>query len=203
MTVLVVRREVLANRTPEVVPSQVLTDSLWQIISNNRSQQEASSKTRVSIVEFYDYACPFCRQLNPVLDSIQAKYSPEVAVIYRHLPRAKHDWAYIAAIAAECAANQGYFSIYHNTLFANQVELSSFSSWDSLAQVAGIPDLARFSDCVVEARPRSKVSADSILGRRLQITAIPTLVVNGSMYEGTMTFNQLNTIVRRARRNAD
>ena len=75
-------------------------------------------KAPVMIVEFSDYQCPYCRQVEPVVKSLLAKYGEKVSLAYRDLPlRQIHPQAQIAAEASRCAEEQGKFWEYHDQLF--------------------------------------------------------------------------------------
>lgn len=92
----------------------------------------------VTIVEFGDYECPFCRRLEPALRALLAEYSEEVAIVYRHVPLTYHEHAYQAARLAECAAVQDRFPEAHTRLY--DVELEDFDPADFGAAI-GVHDL--------------------------------------------------------------
>ena len=178
VTALVARRELIVARTPDqpLAPDLILSDSLWQVISEYQTASGPRSAP-VKLVEFYDYECPFCGDFQPVLDTIRAKYPDEVTVIYRHYPLSYHTGAYDAAIAAECAEKQGAFKALHNLLFAHQTQLSGSVNWGSLARKAGIPDAMRFRSCIAEKLPTPKIDADTMAAHLLGVEGIPTLVI--------------------------
>ena len=203
ITALVIRRELFLSHTPDRQPGLVLPDSLWQVVSVYHTASGPRSAP-VKLVEFYDYECPSCRRFHPVLDFIHTKYPEEVSLIYRHFPMNYHAGAYHAAIAAECAGEQGTFKAYHDLLFANQDQLSdSTMNWTALAQIAGMPNIDQFQTCVTDTRTRHKVNADTALVHVLGISSIPTLFVNGSMYSGAMSVPELDAIVQKALNDAD
>ena len=138
VSALVVRRALLLRQdaSPQLVPEaeHILPDSLWRAVSEYRTALGPRSAP-VRLVEFYDYECPFCLALHPVLDTIRARYPEDVTVIFRHFPMAYHQEAYNAALAAECAQEQGAFKALHDVLFAHQKLLSATSvNWASLAR---------------------------------------------------------------------
>jgi protein-disulfide isomerase len=76
-------------------------------------------KAPVMIVEFSDYQCPYCHQVEPTLKQVLAKYGDRVSLAYRDYPlRAMHSEAEIAAEASRCALEQGKYWEYHDQLFA-------------------------------------------------------------------------------------
>src|SRR5450432_1686988 len=70
----------------------------------------------VTVVEFSDFQCPFCRRAAGELRTLRERYPRDLAVVYRHFPI--HDFARAAASAASCADRQGAFQAMHDTLFA-------------------------------------------------------------------------------------
>lgn len=202
VSALVVRQELLfrPNSLLQSVPEAelILPDSLWEAISEYQTALGARSAP-VRLVEFYDYECPFCLALHPVLDSIQAKYPEDVTLIFRHFPMPYHQGAYRAALAAECAHEQGAFKALHDVLFAHQKLLSTTSvNWGSLASDAGISDVKGFQRCVMEAHTAHRVHTDTLLANQLDIDGIPTVFINGAAYSGPLSTDGLDAIIEQA-----
>jgi protein-disulfide isomerase len=145
----------------------------------------------VTIVEFADFQCPYCRLAVPALRELQRWYPGRVALVHRHLPIATHPHAKSAAMAAECAAAQGRFDAMHDSLYARVKDLGVVS-WTSLARLAGVPDTASFSRCLIEGVPAARLKADADAAARLGIRATPTFLVNGRLVSGYRGFESLN-----------
>lgn len=89
---------------------------------------------KVTIVEFSDFQCPYCKQVFPVIQKLMKDYNGKIKLYYKQFPLTSiHPNAYRAAEASECAAEQGKFWEYHDYLFTNQ------AAWQSLPQ--GQPDI--------------------------------------------------------------
>ena len=198
ITALVVRREFFLDQVSEREPDQVLSDSAWQVVSERPAEFGTSPARPMTIVEYFDYECPFCRELQPVMNALELRYLEDITLIYRHYPQFYHTAAYDAAIASECAAHQGYINVYHNILYANQPLLSDSLDWSLLAQLAGVPDLTRLGNSVAAVSPAPKVNADITMARMFRLDGVPTLIINGAVYSGLMTADELDTIVQRA-----
>ena len=197
ITVLVIRRELFVpNHASDPVEVKVLEVAAWQKVSE-QGPVMGPQNARVKIVEFYDYECPFCRRIQPALDEIREKYPDDVAIIHRHFPLQFHLNAYPAAIAAECADSQDRFEAYHGLLFEKQDSLAHLQ-WDRLAQAAGVPGLPRFRECVEQAIPSERIETDKDLAQALEIKSIPTLIVNGKLFTGTLSVDQLEKITQQA-----
>ncbi len=78
------------------------------------SPQRGPGDAWVTIVEFADFECPYCRVEEPVLQAITAAYGSDVRVVFKHFPLGFHPDAWPAAIAAECARAQGRFWEMHD-----------------------------------------------------------------------------------------
>jgi len=197
MTILVARRELSPNQLNTRSSEQILSDSLWQIVSDFGTTIGPISAP-VRIVEFLDYECLFCRRFHSTLDSIHIKYPKQVAIVYRNLPLNYHHEAYLSAMAAECAAQQSKFEIYQDLLFQNLDALSNGTTDRiAIAETAQISDLGSFQECMIDGEIKQKINADTMLAGKLGIHSIPTLFVNGAMYSGLMTFSELDAIVQK------
>lgn len=140
---------------------------------------------KVVIIEFSDFQCPFCKQAADVLEEIRQRHPDQVAVVYRHLPLASHRYAERAALASECAAEQGAFKAYHDALFARPDSIG-VTPWDRYAERAAVPDLPRFRECVESQRLFTRVQADLRAAGRLGLTGTPAFIVNGRRFTGSV-----------------
>lgn len=152
----------------------------------------------VTIVEFADYQCPFCRVLQGRLDSLFQEFPDVVALRFRHLPLERlHPYARSAATAAECAGAQGRFWEYHKRLFAEQRDIGVVS-WGVFGVRAGVPDTAELIHCMAQNRPRRAIDDDLLAAAELGINGTPAVVVDGWLLDGTPTTEELASQVTRA-----
>ena len=135
-----------------------------------------SDRARITIVEFSDYQCPYCKLSVPVIKELLQEYPLDVKVIYRDYPGPNHPYASQAAEAAHCAGDQGKFWAYHDLLFQQQNQ----QGWDfaALANELKLDSLA-FGSCLSNGRYREEVAADLRDGLNLGISSTPTFFVNG------------------------
>jgi len=143
----------------------------------------------VTIVEFSDFQCAFCKRAHPVLKEIEEAYvaSGKVKIVYKDFPlESIHPEAKPAALAAECANEQGRFWEYHDILFDRQAELSkeSYFTW---AEELGL-DLNQFTQCIESEKYSAEVDADFAEGSSLGVTGTPAFFVNGKMINGAQPF---------------
>jgi protein-disulfide isomerase len=131
----------------------------------------------ITIVEFSDFQCPYCRAAEPALKQIRAKYGDKVKLVYMDFPLGMHPHAMDAAVAGRCATDQKKFWEFHDAMFADQSKLDA-AGLKASAVKAGL-DAAKFNACF-EAKPGTAgIRADQAEGQRLGVTGTPTFFVNG------------------------
>lgn len=147
----------------------------------------------IQLVEFSDFECPYCKQLEPVLTRIREKYGDRLRLVWKDFPLPIHSQARGAAEAARCAGDQGHFWEYHDLLFANQQSLAP----DDLKRHAATMklDLGQFAACVEGGRHRAEVTADLEEGTRQGIEATPTVFINGRAVIGAQPFDVYEKII--------
>ena len=147
----------------------------------------------VTIVEFSDYECPFCKRAHPTLKKVLEKYPQQVRFVYRNFPLEMHKNARPAAEAALCAEEQGKFWAYHDLVFESTEPLSA-ETLRKLAEKAGL-DLAKFDPCVKEQRFRAKIDADVADGREAKVSGTPAFFVNGIPLSGARSEKEFTDLI--------
>ena len=110
-----------------------------------RSPALGAVKAVVTIIEFSDFECGFCRDVQPVLKQILGSYGKHVRLVFKHLPLEGHRNAVPAARAAYCAGEQDRFWQFHDALFAagnlspNVFERIGEPPWLGNGAVQGVP----------------------------------------------------------------
>ena len=134
-------------------------------------------KADVVVVEYSDFQCPFCERHHPTLQQLKDEYGDRIAWVYRHFPLSFHPEAMPAAIASECADNQGKFWEYADALFANQSSLSA-SYYPQLAALLGL-DVGKFNTCLTDPATKAIVQADQAGGSAAGVNGTPATFING------------------------
>ncbi len=142
----------------------------------------------VKVVEFSDFMCPFCRSLAGALAQFVPQAGGRVAVTFMNypldnacnprLPRATHPGACNLALGAVCASYQGKFEAYHDRVFSAEVSNPQPADVVRLAGEAGL-NAAAIEGCLGDPKTKADLAAQIAEANRLQITATPTLYVNG------------------------
>lgn len=161
--------------------------------------QLGPKEAAVTIVNFGDYQCGSCATLDATLNELQTTYPNDVRVIWKDMPnRAQHENAFPAAVAARCAGEQGKFWEFHKLLFANQTLLSD-ELYAALATELELNE-NKFNKCYSTQASAPYVERTEAEGYALEITATPTLWINGERSTGAPSLRDLSRIVEDALR---
>lgn len=164
----------------------------FALVDDDPSQGPADAP--VVIVEFSAYGCPYCKQFHDeTLPSILANYGSVVRYVYRDMPTVAPEVSFPAAMAAECANDQGKFWQYHDALFARQAELSG----PTLADIATTLQLNMdtFSDCMETSKYYDEVNADFMDGTVNGVTTTPNFFINGEHYTGAQPYSFFESVI--------
>lgn len=154
----------------------------------------------VTIVEWSDYQCPYCKRAQEILARLQAEFPETVKIAFKDFPLRSHDRALPAALAARCAGAQGRYWEYHDLLFVAQPDFSR-DQLVGYARRLGL-DAAPFTDCLDSARFQEAVLADQREGRDAGVRATPTFFINGRKIEGALPIEAFREAIQRALREA-
>jgi protein-disulfide isomerase len=136
----------------------------------------------ITLIEFADFECPSCRQLDLILRSLLPRH-PEVRLVFKHYPLTEiHPWAMTAAIASQCAMEQGQATFWkmHDAIFDAQDVISPSNVWDKMQDLAHQLGLNTdsYQACIINPETASEVNATIEEGHTLKVTATPTTFVN-------------------------
>jgi protein-disulfide isomerase len=142
---------------------------------------------RVRIVEFTDFQCPACAVAAGKLHDEISRNGAGIFLELKHFPLASHKNARRAAVAAECALEQGRFWPMHDALFQTQRQWEMLTDpsdhFLSLARGLGV-DSEKMMRCMVRPDADARVSADAAEGAARKVAATPTFFINGTMVVG-------------------
>jgi len=144
---------------------------------------EGPAEAPVTLVEFSDFHCPFCKRVQATLKQVLEQYPGKVKHVYRNLPiDGLHPQARRAAEAALCAQNQRKFWEYHDILFARAPQAAP----DDLMQYAVQLGLNKdeFNRCLAGGDYQSIVQHDLDEGGRLGVSGTPAFFINGRFVNG-------------------
>jgi protein-disulfide isomerase len=149
----------------------------------------------VTLVEYGDYECPYCRAAVAIVDELQRVLPDQLRFVFRHFPLENlHPHARRAAEAAEAAAAQGKFFEMHATLFEHQAALED----EDLLRYAAELDLdtASFRADLDAHTYASRVREDFRGGIRSGVRGTPTFYLDDARYDGVLGVRQLVATIR-------
>jgi protein-disulfide isomerase len=146
----------------------------------------------VVIVEYADYECPYCQQIQPALDKLQAEYKDKLTFAFRDFPLPAHANAEKASEAAHCAGVQGKYWEYHDLLFGTkQLALPQLKEHARTLKL----DAQAFDKCLDSGEKAALVKgqAAEVIGFGLQGT--PAFLVNGRFFGSGSSYEELHRII--------
>ncbi len=164
------------NENMKVRPLSV-DDHLWGNIS-----------APVQMIIYLDFQCPFCGQLYNSVEQAKAEFGSDIVIAVRHFPLLNHDQALPAAIASECAADQGKFwEIYHELFAASQTGSLSAETIKNIGKKIQL-DEAIYSDCLTKTKYQDKILAQKEEVRRLGVGGTPASFINEEYFAGALPY---------------
>ncbi len=163
-----------------------------------------SEDATVTIIEFNDFQCPFCKKFrDQTLDQVLGEYGERIKYVLMDFPITSiHPQAFIGHVAARCAGDQGKYFEYHDKLFANQQVWSRFAS-DSEDEINELKkyavelglDSALFDECLDSKRYAEKVLNNMQKGVDAGVTGTPTFFINRQKVAGAQPFATFQGII--------
>ncbi len=184
-------KENYAKGDDEDVPD---TKTVWKLPIGT-SPQLGSKTALVTIVEFSDFQCPFCKREQPVLQQIRTTYGADVRLVFKHMPLPMHPRAEPAAeLALEARAEKADVGFWaaHDKLFAS----SALEDAD-LDGVAGDLhlDLAKVHTAITTHKYKSTIDEDSDLGDDVKAEGTPHFFIDGRRLVGAQPFDKFKAII--------
>ncbi len=155
------------------------------------SSWKGAAKPEVVLVEFYDYACPYCKASNPHVDQL-LKETPALRVVYRELPILGPSSVEAARLSLT-ASKAGRFAQFHDALYSAGKPAPDTNA--AAARIAGIPAVPT-QDPAIEAELKRNFE----LAGRLGATGTPLFVVGDRVLNGAVGYDALKKAVEDARK---
>ena len=163
-------------------------------VKNDSARLRGDPKAPVTIVEFSDFQCPYCKRVQPTLKDLLTKYNGRVKLSFRDFPvRSLHPQAEAAAEAARCAEEQGKFWEYHDALFADQSKLDA-AGLTSTARSLGL-DEKSFQSCLASGKFKAQIETDLQDGSKAGVAGTPGFFVNGVFINGSQPQAEFEKVI--------
>jgi protein-disulfide isomerase len=153
---------------------------------NSPSMGPADAK--ITLIEFADFECPSCRQLDRALRDLLPKH-PEIRLVYKDFPLTTiHPWAMTASLAGQCTAQQNPESFWkiHDIIFDSQDLITPSNVWEKMAEFAtqiGL-NVETFRACMANPDTTHEIEKTTAEGQDLNVTGTPTIFVNARRIVG-------------------
>lgn len=144
--------------------------------------EESAADVTVVMTEYSDFQCPACAYFFPIVEKLKQHYGDQLEVNYRHFPLNMHQYAMLAARAAEAARNQGKFEEMHDMLFKNQRSWAGSGNpqpmFINYAKKLGL-DITQFKSDLNSAETQRAVIEQKKAGEERGVNSTPTFYING------------------------
>lgn len=182
----------MVNGVLDTAPVAITSSPQYPVMRGNDGGATAKIAPKITIEEFSDFQCPFCRMGAKIVNSVLNRYPNDVQVVFRNFPldqscnkqmdHALHPYACEAARAAICANQQGHFKDMYEQLFEHQDELGSGKPLEWAKQL-GL-DLAKMEGCMASPETTDAIARDVEEAATLSVSSTPTFFINGRVVKG-------------------
>ena len=163
----------------------------------DRDHLRGPASASVTLVEYGDYECPYCRVAHSVVNSVQTQMEDRLCFVFRHFPiTTVHPHAQTAAEAAEAAGSQRMFWQMHGTLFAAEAPLTN-GLLTAAAAAVGL-NVPSFQEDLRRHVYLPRVREDFMTGVRSGVNGTPAFYINSVRYDGAWDLPNLTKAVSRA-----
>jgi len=198
----VILESVQAYQQQEQQKLQQARQGFLQKVANNpksiiaQSPTTGAAESKILLVEFSDFQCPYCAKAHDTLKQFMAKHKDEVTLVYKHFPlMAIHDEALPAAVSAIAAQKQNKFWEYHDILFSNQKQLGE-KLYLATATKLGL-DMDKFQ--LDRRAADSAIRDDMKLAESIGISGTPFFVMNGETFSGALQVSEIEAVLTRVK----
>jgi protein-disulfide isomerase len=172
------------------------------VTANPTAPFRGAANAKVTIQEFSDFQCPFCKRVEPVMDEILKDYGTRVKLVWRNMPLSFHNNAQLAAEAAlEVRAqkgNAGFFKM-HKALFDHQADEGGLErpALSAYAKEIGC-DMAKFDAALDKHTHKAEIDRDASDAQNAGIHGTPAFVINGYYISGAQPYRRFRKAIERA-----
>ena len=186
----------LAKREAELRDHQktALVTKQQELLHDQASPVSGNLKGEITLVEFYDYRCGFCKKAASAVTELQ-KVDPRVRVVYKDLPILGEP-SELAAKAALASQVQGKHQAFHEALLASHADMSK----DAILKIAvkvGL-DTKRLETDMANPKWQTVIDRNRTLARELGISGTPGFIVGNELVPGWLDLNGLKELIARA-----
>ncbi len=152
-------------------------------------------KARIEIIAFLDLECPYCKRMFSTLMKVKDTFSNDLRLVFKHFPLPMHRNAFQLAREAECAGEQGFFIKYVTEIFGSGKKADCRDCREDFDEKLGM-DTEAFHACLEDDTHSKSINDDVKCGKKLEITSVPVIFVNGYPIIGSVTQAKLENIIK-------
>ncbi|HLD49685.1 MAG TPA: DsbA family protein [bacterium] len=178
---------------PPQAPPPTRANVTFDDLDGRPSNGPANAK--ITLVEFSDFHCPFCKRVGPSLVDLQKNFPGQVRRVWRHFPLAMHVGAQQTHEASECAFEQGKFWEYHDKLFETLGQPRDPAALVKIAEDLKL-NKSKFEKCLTTEKYKDRVLKDIAKGSQSGVSGTPAVFVNGQIVEGSQPYQTFEQIVK-------
>ena len=174
---------------------KVLASRADDIFRDKQSPVGGNAQGDVTMVEFFDYNCPYCRQVAPIVEQAAAD-DPQLRIVYKEFPILGPD-SLFAAKAALAAERQGKYPEFHKALFGAKTRVTEAVVL-KLAAETGL-DVPRMKTDMQQPDIQASIDRNTELAQALKITGTPGFVVGDQIFPGATDLATMKKLIELAR----
>lgn len=193
-----------APAAPGAAPITQLDDAQWKEVLKAGVHQIGNKNSKVTVVEFTDFQCPFCaRYFTDTYGQLKKDYidTNKINYITMDLPLPFHPNAHISAEAAECAGDQKKYWEMHDKLFGNQDawanETDPKATFEGYAKEIGI-NVENYKKCLADGKFKQGIDDENALASKMGASGTPTFYVNGKQLVGAQPYSEFQKAIDEA-----
>jgi protein-disulfide isomerase len=170
------------------------------------SPVKGPKNARVTIQEFSDFQCPYCKRGADSLKEVEKNFGTQVKIVWRDMPLAFHNNAMPAAEAAreayEQKGDEGFWK-FHDKLWEAQSQPGGLerANLEKIAQELGL-DMTKFKQALDSHKHKARIESDAQAGKKAQINGTPAFVINGYFINGAQPYSAFKKAIQRALKEA-
>ncbi len=169
-----------------------------QLTANPADPIAGNAGSRLTLVEFYDVRCPYCRKMLPTLAAL-LKANPDLRLVYKDLP-VLGPASVLGARALLAAQKQGGYQKLHDAIMAGPPEVTE-DSLHAMTSKQGL-DWARLQSDMKAPDVQTRINANLSIARKLDLQGTPAYVMGGTLLSGAVELSELQEAVDAARKHA-
>ena len=175
------------------VPIKINLERPRADVSVDDDPSQGNKNAPITLVEFSEFQCPFCKKARPTIEKILSEYKGKIRYVFRDFPLGFHKQAKLAANAANCANDQGKYWEYSEELWDSQGKHNQ----EKITEIAKKLKLnmGTFEKCVSSKKYYSEIDKDQSEGSSYGVTGTPAYFVNGLFLSGAQPFNKFKELI--------